>query len=77
MLVGGGKNQSLSCEHELRDFVRSRRLEDVVRFVGYTENVAGYLQAADAFVLPSESEAMPNALIEALVSALLRGIQPE
>ena len=70
VLVGGGANQSLSCEDELRERVASQRLEEVVRFAGYTENVAGYLQAADCFVLPSESEAMPNALIEALATGL-------
>jgi glycosyltransferase involved in cell wall biosynthesis len=70
LLVGGGKNQSLSCEDELRDYVAAHGLDDAVRFVGYTENVAGHLQAADAFVLPSDSEAMPNALIEAMATGL-------
>lgn len=70
LLVGGGKNQSLSCEDELRSYVATHRLDESVHFVGYTEDVAAYLQAADAFVLPSDSEAMPNALIEAMATGL-------
>ena len=41
-----------------------------IRFAGYVENVVGYLQAADAFVLPSQTEGLSNALLEAMAVGL-------
>lgn len=38
--------------------------------VGETEDVIRYLAAADAYVLPSLSEGMPNALMEAMATGL-------
>ena len=70
VLVGGGGQQAMSCESELRRFVRDHALESDVTFTGYTTNVVEYLQAADLFLLPSDSEAMPNSLIEAMASGL-------
>ncbi len=70
VLVGGGGQQATSCESELRRFVRDHDLESRVTFTGYQTNVVEYLQAADLFVLPSDSEAMPNSLIEAMACGL-------
>ena len=70
VLVGSGAMQFLSCEDELREYVREQHLETSVRFVGAVSNVRDYLQAADAFVFPSESEALPLALLEALATGL-------
>lgn len=70
VLVGGGANQFLSCESELRDHVRSAGLGSVVTFTGYVTGVADYLRAADVFTLPSDSEALPISLLEALACAL-------
>lgn len=70
VLVGSGAMQFLSCEEELRDFVASHRLEGRVIFAGSVSNVNEYLQAADAFLFPSESEALPLALLEALSTGL-------
>lgn len=41
-----------------------------VLFVGRVEDVAPYLQAADVFVLPSATEGLSNALLEALACGL-------
>lgn len=41
-----------------------------VRFAGYQDDVASYLQAADVFVLPSATEGLSNALLEALATGL-------
>lgn len=66
MLVGSGGNQFLSCESDLRQFVDANKLGKYVTFTGYVANVAEYLQSSDCFILPSESEAHPISLLEAL-----------
>jgi glycosyltransferase involved in cell wall biosynthesis len=40
------------------------------RFRGATADVSGYLEAADLFVLPSASEGISNALLEAMAAGL-------
>jgi len=72
LLVGSGGLQALSCEEELREFVdREEDLSDSVTFTGYVTDVESYLGAADAFVLPSESEAFPLSLLEAMSCGLV------
>ena len=66
VLIGSGDHQFLSCESELRSFVREHGLDEVVRLTGYVDDVQSYLQAADIFVFPSESEAFGLALVEAM-----------
>ena len=70
LLVGGGENQFLSYENQLKNFVAKNRLEESITFTGYVPSVVQYLQAADFFVFPSESEGMPNSLLEALSCGL-------
>ena len=70
VLIGSGGNQFLSCEAELRAAVRANALASSVRFTGYVTNVEAWLQAADAFLFPSENEALPLALLEALACGL-------
>lgn len=41
-----------------------------VRFIGFTEQVDAYLKAADIFVLPSSTEGLSNAMLEAMASGL-------
>jgi len=41
-----------------------------VRFVGQVDDVRPYLQAADVFVLPSVTEGLSNAMLEALSTSL-------
>lgn len=71
VLVGGGELQALSQEAELRAYVRDNGLDDAVTFTGYVSNVDQYLKAADVFVLPSESEAFPLSLLEAMACGLV------
>lgn len=49
---------------------RQLGIADRVIFAGSTDNVAHYLHAADAFVLPSYAEGMPIALLEAMACGL-------
>jgi glycosyltransferase involved in cell wall biosynthesis len=52
-----------------RPALRARAVPGV-RFVGVVDDPVPYLQAADCFVLPSETEGLPNALLEAMASGL-------
>lgn len=70
LLIGSGAMQFLSCEAELREYVARNAMDKAVLFAGSVSNVEEYLRAADFFVFPSESEAMPLALMEALATGL-------
>lgn len=64
ILVGDGAERSsleaLCCELKLNH----------VTFIGSTNDVRSYLQQADFFVLPSRSEGIPNAMLEAMACGL-------
>lgn len=70
LLVGGGGNQFLSQESELRAHVRDGGMESTVRFTGYASNVEEWLKASNIFLFASENEALPLALLEALACGL-------
>jgi glycosyltransferase involved in cell wall biosynthesis len=63
-----GSVQEPECDRELRDMVRQLGLERNVRFVGKMDshNVWSLLKLCDVFCLPSRSEGMSNALLEAM-----------
>lgn len=69
-LVGEGGRDMHACETELRQFVRDRNLGHAVRFTGAVTNVVDYVQAADAFVFPTEDDTLPLSLVEAMSCAL-------
>jgi glycosyltransferase involved in cell wall biosynthesis len=70
LLVGGGRPGLENTEPALRQLVRDRGLEDCVCFCGVQRDPRPYLHAADAFVLPSFREGMPNTLLEAMACGL-------
>ena len=65
VVAGGGPR-----EGELRALSSSLGLDGRVEFLGHVENVPALLARADAFVLPSLSEAFPNAAMEAMAAGL-------
>lgn len=62
-LVGEGPEEA-----RLRRMADERGIGGAVRFLGYTRNVAASLEQAGVFVLPSLTEAFPNALMEAMAA---------
>jgi glycosyltransferase involved in cell wall biosynthesis len=70
-VVGGPSAQNESYAARLRERVSELGLADRVDFVGYRSDVRDpFLWAADVFVLPSEREGMPNAVLEAMSCGL-------
>ncbi len=53
-------------EKELRDQAGQLGLDQLVTFVGHVDDVRPYLRTADLFVLSSEKEGLPLALLEAM-----------
>jgi len=51
---------------KLETQIKSLGLEDSVKLLGQQNNVAKFLSSADVFVLPSRSEGLPIALLEAM-----------
>lgn len=46
--------------------IKELNIEDKVNLMGYKSNATDYLQSADAFVVSSFTESMPNAILEAM-----------
>ena len=62
-LIIGGDGPLLD---ELRARAASLGIEDSVRFLGFVEDVRPLYEACDAFVLASQTEGMPIAVLEAM-----------
>lgn len=58
-------------EEELIEYVKLKKLEDKVFIVTGKTNITELINGASLFVLPSNTEGMPNALIEAMSMGLL------
>jgi glycosyltransferase involved in cell wall biosynthesis len=65
LIVGGGPRAA-----ELHSLASALGVQAQVTFLGHREDVPALLARADAFVLPSRSEAFPNGAIEAMASGL-------
>ena len=70
VLAGTGGLDIHNCENELHEYVKSNRLRYHIRFTGAIRNVAEYLQASDIFVFPTENDAFPSSVVEAMACAL-------
>jgi glycosyltransferase involved in cell wall biosynthesis len=84
LLISAFTEASLTNEHirlvilgdgplkgEIESLIKQKKIENKVVFTGYIKNVHDYLIASDFFVLPSETEGMSNALLEAMSMALI------
>ena len=70
LLAGTGGLDIHNCEAQLHNYVASAGLEKNVWFLGSVQNIPEYLQAADLFVFPTENDAFPSSLIEAMACGL-------
>jgi glycosyltransferase involved in cell wall biosynthesis len=64
-IIGDGPRK-----RELQELVKARGLDRQIEFLGHRDDVPRLLASADAFVLPSRSEAFPNGAIEAMAAGL-------
>ena len=58
-----------ACEAALREQARSLGIDTRVRFLGFREDVPAILASCDVFVLPSLSEGLSIAILEAMAAA--------
>lgn len=65
IIIGRGE-----LENKLKEEAKNLNITDHVLFLGFREDTHELLKAMDVFVLPSLSEAMPLALIEAMACGL-------
>jgi glycosyltransferase involved in cell wall biosynthesis len=70
VLVGSGGLDMHNCEDALKEFVATHHLQESVRFAGGVSNVEEFLQASDAFVFPTEDDAFPSSVVEAMSCGL-------
>lgn len=64
-LIGSGTEQ-----RRLMALADERGVSHAVAFVGHSDAIPERLAAADAFVLPTRSDALPNAVLEAMAAGL-------
>lgn len=66
-IIGGG-----TLESYCRDFVESNGLHDYIEINGWQDNdfIVKALKSSHVFILPSEAEGFPNALLEAMALGL-------
>jgi glycosyltransferase involved in cell wall biosynthesis len=57
-------------DQDIEPYLAGSGLGDRLRRLGYREDIAALLAAADIFALPSYSEGLPMSVIEAMLSAL-------
>lgn len=70
LVVVGDGGTFRNVEDDLRRQVQELTLAPWVHFVGRSDRVEDYLLAADVFVLPSKTEGLSNALLEAMAAGL-------
>jgi glycosyltransferase involved in cell wall biosynthesis len=61
-----GEIQDEEYYQECQTLVNELKVNDYVRFIGHTDNVADWYHKSDIFVLSSQTEGLPLALLEAM-----------
>lgn len=71
VLVGSGTPpKETKSFRQLTDLIKDCRLSKYVHFLGRRDDIPEILKTSDVFILPSRSEGMPAALIEAMAAGL-------
>ncbi len=71
LIIGGSLPSDRDpAEAQLAKMVEKLGLHEAIITTGFTNRVAGYLSAADVFVLPSYREGMPRSILEAMALGL-------
>ena len=71
VLVGQGfAGDAENSEPEVREFIREHHLDELVRVLGYRQDVHNLLRLFDVFCLVSYKEGLPLSLIEAMATGL-------
>jgi L-malate glycosyltransferase len=65
VIVGNG-----DCLPELKALAQAKGLSDIFQFVGFHTNISKYMNAFDIFALPSLSEGLSSAILEAMAASL-------
>jgi glycosyltransferase involved in cell wall biosynthesis len=65
VIVGDG-----DCLPELKALAQAKGLSDIFQFVGFHTNISQYMNAFDIFALPSLSEGLSSAILEAMAASL-------
>ncbi len=68
--AGPGSTTHDNMEPELRANVSNLGVNEQVKFLGQRWDIADWLDASDIFILPSEAEGMPLAIMEAMAKGL-------
>jgi len=70
LLIGEGGVDVFNCEEEARRFVAEREMEEQVFFTGAVRCVDAWLKVCDLFILPTENDAFPICILEAMSASL-------
>jgi glycosyltransferase involved in cell wall biosynthesis len=75
LIIGPTADQDIYCtDHTFIEtitrLIDDYKVQDHVAILGERQDVELYLQASDVFVLPSQTEGMPNVLLEAMACGL-------
>lgn len=62
IFIGNGEE-----EMPLKEIAKKHKVESAVHFLGYRDNPYQYLSRADIYVLSSDTEGLPNIIIESMV----------
>lgn len=65
VIVGSGK-----CLHELEELAARKGLADIFHFAGFHDNTYQFMKSFDIFALPSLSEGLSSAILEAMAASL-------